>query len=389
MPRKKKEEGVLMTFIIKFGISILNIIYCLFKLLPVKQRVVMLSRQSNHIPFEFEMLKNELKKENPKVEVKFLCKSLGSTLDAGKVSTIICNLSYCLHMFVQMFYLATSKVALTDGYCITICVLKHKKSLKVIQMWHSMGTMKLFGWTALDSEEGSNSKIAKAMHMHENYDYFFASSSAYQKDLANGFRCPLEKARIFPLPRYDLLKDKEYQKNKKIEIYKMYPELADVKVILYCPTFRKDETDLGKALEKLENVVPEGSKLVIKLHPLSKLKVKTANAICDDKFSTLEMLFVADYVISDYSCIVYEAAVMGIPLCFYNFDFDLYIGKRGFAIDMNELPGIISKDASKIMEAISKDAFDKKELKEFADKYVVPTPHATKDIVDFILEIMK
>ena len=56
---------------------------------------------------------------------------------------------------------------------------------------------------------------------------------------------------------------------------------------------------------------------------------------------------------------------------------------------MNELPGIISKDASKIMEAISKDAFDKKELKEFADKYVVPTPHATKDIVDFILEIMK
>ena len=37
------------------------------------------------------------------------------------------------------------------------------------------------------------------------------------------------------------------------------------------------------------------------------------------------MLFVADYVISDYSCIVYEAAVRDIPLYFYNYDMEEYI----------------------------------------------------------------
>lgn len=34
----------------------------------------------------------------------------------------------------------------------------------------------------------------------------------------------------------------------------------------------------------------------------------------DDKFSTLEMIFAADYVICDYSAIVFEAALAGKPL---------------------------------------------------------------------------
>ena len=32
------------------------------------------------------------------------------------------------------------------------------------------------------------------------------------------------------------------------------------------------------------------------------------------KFTTLEMLFAADYVICDYSAVIFEAAVIGKPL---------------------------------------------------------------------------
>ena len=61
----------------------------------------------------------------------------------------------------------------------------------------------------------------------------------------------------------------------------------------------------------------------------------------EPKFSTFDMLFLLPtLVISDYSCIVYEAAFLGIPVYFYNFDMDKYLKERGLAIDYyKEIPG--------------------------------------------------
>ena len=111
----------------------------------------------------------------------------------------------------------------------------------------------------------------------------------------------------------------------------------------------------------------------------------------DHRFHCISFVFaVADYVVSDYSCIIYEAAVLGIPLYFYDFDMDFYKNGRGLAIDYeNELPGVISEDAAEIVRAIEEDSYDKKALKQFADKYVTPTEHATKDIADFIFRFIK
>ena len=75
--------------------------------------------------------------------------------------------------------------------------------------------------------------------------------------------------------------------------------------------------------------------MVHKLHPLSKvneLDVKDG-VYFDREFSSIDMLCVADYLISDYSCIIYEAAIKNIPLYFYNFDMDHYEVGRGLAID--------------------------------------------------------
>ena len=101
------------------------------------------------------------------------------------------------------------------------------------------------------------------------------------------------------------------------------------------------------------------------------------------------MLSVADYVISDYSCVVYEAAIKNIALYFYNFDMDIYLNNRGLAIDYyKELPGVISDDPKKIMEDIEKNNYDYDALKKFSDKHVEPSNGATKAIVDFIYNIV-
>lgn len=372
--------------IIKLGIAGLNGLYAIIKLLPARKKVTMISRQSNVPSDEFLMIRKGIKLKDKRVRVVLLC----HTLDGGVNSALTDKVKYGFHMLVQMVHIATSRVVILDTYCMVISILNHKKSLKVIQMWHSMGTMKKFGYTSLDTEEGSKSELAYAMKMHRNYDYIFASAEAYKDHLAKGFNCDADKILTMPLPRLDLLKSAKYEQRVRERIYSRYPELKEKPVILYCPTFRKHEEEFGQALKKLTAAVDhEKYNFVVKLHPLSEAKPGD-EVITAEEFTSFEMLFAADYVISDYSCIVYEAAVRRIPLYFYNFDMELYADGRGLAIDYNnELPGPISCDAGKIIAAIESGDYDMEALAAFSDKYVTPTEHATKDIVDFVFSLME
>ncbi len=373
-----------MKLLIKAGQAVLQVFYQILKIFPVQDKIVMISRQSERPSVDFLLLGNEIKKEAPSVKVVFLCR----TLDGGVDSSAGEKLGYICHMFCQMYHLATSKAAVLDSYCIVVSLLRHRKRLQVIQMWHSMGTMKLFGYTAVGSGEGTSREIAESMHMHENYDYFIAASPNYKDHLARGFRCDADKAFISPLPRYDLLRSREYKEKKSKEIYSLYPELRNKKTILYCPTFRNNETQMRKALERLAACLPEDCSMVVKLHPLSKIDLTGEKVYTADEFSSFDMLFAADYVISDYSCIVYEAGILGLPLCFYAFDLENYMQERGFALDYEkEMPGIMSEDPGIIMKAIASDEINMDEVRAFTDRYIEKTESATKKIAGFVLSV--
>lgn len=367
--------------VLKIMIPILNFIYCFFKLLPTKNKIVMISRQSNQINIDFKLVGDKLKN---KYQVVYLCK----TLDGGVKSKFITRVEYGFHMFKQMYHLATSKVCILDSYCPTVSILKHKKSLTIIQMWHSVGTMKKFGYAILGKKEGSYSEIAKIMKMHNNYDVVFASSDFYKEHLSKGFNVDINKIKTCTLPRIDLLNDKNYELKIKKSIYKKYPSLKNKKNIIYAPTFRKDESKFNKHLNKLiDSIDYDKYNLIIKLHPLSKVKCNNEKVIVDRSFSTFDMLFIADYLISDYSCIIYEAGVRNIPLYFYHYDIDNYEEVRGLAIDYNELPGYIEKNPKKLISNIELK-YDMKYHKEFIKKYVQNTKNCTDKMVNEIKKYM-
>ncbi len=89
----------------------------------------------------------------------------------------------------------------------------------IIQMWHSVGTMKKFGYSILDKPEGSSSKVAELMKMHANYDYILAGGDGYKEHLADGFRYSLDKIVTLPLPRVERLKDPKYAVPPKSRSY--------------------------------------------------------------------------------------------------------------------------------------------------------------------------
>lgn len=375
-----------MSLIIKLGTLFLNILYGILKILPQKKKLTIISRQSDSPSLDINILSKVFKELHPDYEVVVLCKKIGPGL-GGKIS-------YCLHMLSQMYHLATSEFIVVDSYCILVSLLNHRKSLLIIQMWHSIGTMKKFAYSILDKPEGTSSKVAHLMKMHHNYDFILAGGDGYKDHLAQGFNYPIEQIVTLPLPRVEVLKDKEYGDSIRKKISETYPQLSKKKNIVYVPTFRKvNDDDFLKALTDLcDSVDYDNYNLIVKVHPLTELGgFDGGKAIIDKKFSSFDMLFVADSVVSDYSCIMYEAAVLKKPIYLYSYDYDIYMSTRDIYMDYKaEVPGPICYDGKALTDAISEGSYDYDKLDHFLNKYVYTgSNHETKDIVDFMFEHKK
>ena len=109
------------------------------------------------------LIKEEILNRDSKMEVIVLTKRLDN------IKKHI--LSYGLFTLKQMFYIATSKVCVVDSYCIPVSVLKHKKGLSVLQIWHSLGAIKEFGYQTLGKTSGREKDLSIGMNMHKNYNY--------------------------------------------------------------------------------------------------------------------------------------------------------------------------------------------------------------------------
>lgn len=369
-----------MALLINIGIFFLNVVYFFIKFLPTRNKIVFISRQKEVPSIDFELLEEAIKRENSNLEIVMLCKVLEKSIKS--------RILYIFHMFKQMYHLATSKIVVLDSYCISVSVLKHKKDLCVIQMWHAMGSYKKFAYSILDKKEGSSKKLAYLMRMHKNYDFVFASSKKASINFAEAFNVELDKVKIMPLPRVDLLLDKDNVNNTKEKICSKYPSLKKKKNILYAPTFRKKYNSKNDIYNLINEIDFDNYNLIIKLHPLSKIKIEDSRVIVDDSFTTLEMGFISDYIITDYSAVVFELSLLKKPLYFYAYDLDSYIKNRDFYLDYRkEMPGLISKDPKKIVNDIEYDVFDLTKLNKFNKDYVnIPKEGCTNAIVKFILD---
>ncbi|MDO4485185.1 MAG: CDP-glycerol glycerophosphotransferase family protein [Bacillota bacterium] len=372
-----------MKTIINIIKAVLNALYAVLKLLPVQKKILFLSRQSNSPSIDIALLSERIAAEHPDYQTVILCRKIGPGL-MGKIS-------YCFHMLRQMYHLATSQAVILDSYAILVSLLKHRRSLLVIQMWHSVGTMKKFGYSILDQPEGSSSSIAIPMNMHKNYDYILCAGEGYRSHLAEGFNYPKDKVVILPLPRVAALQNKEFMASKRNEIYAAYPELRCKKNILYVPTFRKNESEkesFNEALASLKSAFePFSSKynLIIKAHPLSDIE-----SDCKE-FTSFDMLAAADYVISDYSCIIYEAAILHLPLYFYTYDYETYTETRDIYMDYpREIPSSMYSDPTALMKCIDTEVYDMERLERFLSKYVsYERPDIIGDIAAFIWTELK
>lgn len=370
----------IILYIERFGMSF---VYFFIKLFPIqKNKITMLSRQSNDINIDFKMLLDEFSNQDKNIKVKVLCKEVPKN--------IIGRIKYCFFLIICLYHISTSKVCIIDGYSIPISCLKHKKDLKIIQIWHSLGAIKQFGKQVIGKKEGSKSEISKIMKMHQNYDYVLCASDATREFYKQGFGVDESKILKLGMPRIDYLLGKDEKINKKIEnLYKDYPNLKEKKTILYVPTFRQ-----GKSVhiyDLINSVNTDEYNLIIKLHPLDKTIVDSKYTI-NNKYSTFDLLKIADYVITDYSALSLETSILdNKQLYFYLYDIEDYKMDRGLNVNLREeMPNYTFSNVDDIIKNIQEDNYNFEELKKFRDKYVQTVDtNNSKRIVEFTKKLME
>ena len=360
-------KNFILTIILYIARTVMRLIYFFIKIFTrQKNKVTFLSRQSDTINLDFRLLREMIDNETT-LKTEVLCKKIPNNI-MGKIN-------YCFYIVKCMYHIATSKVCIIDGYNIPISSLKHKKNLEIIQIWHAMGAIKKFGYQTLDMAEGDNRKIAKIMKMHSGYTCITCTSSETRKTYSQAFNTDIERIKVMGMPRIDYILDKnniiKWEKTKK--------------TILYVPTFRKNET--LNVQELIDSINKDKYNLIIKLHPLDKTKVDEKYTSYN-KYNTIDLIKVSDYIITDYSAVAFEVATLNKPLFFYLYDIEKYENARGLNINLKEeMKNSTKTNIKDIISIIENDTYDYEELKKFKEKYVeTADTNNTKRIVNYILE---
>lgn len=312
----------------------------LFSLFPLQHRIVFLSRQSSKLSLDYKLLIEELER------------SLSSKQIVVKVTnpeTKTSFFTFAKNTLNQLYYARTSKVVIVDGYIPAVSIPKKDKRITVIQLWHSLGAIKKFGYQSLDTPAGRTRKDAEAAHMHENYDFIIAGGPGAISTYSEAFSYPEDKVLPLGLPRIDYLLDPNPQSKRrnKVAFLKRHNSflLNGNKNILYAPTLRKGagyENWLTEALyalsEKYDKTYHSTYNLIIAGHPLDlgfdkNLLKQYPQLHFIPGASTIDLLEIADEVVSDYSAIIFEAGLLNKQLSYYVPDFEQYSQSPGLNID--------------------------------------------------------
>ncbi len=273
------------------------------------------------------------------------------------------------------YEMATSKFILVDDFEPIVYVLKLRENQHLVQVWHAMGAFKKFGYSRKSAEKNSLT--------HKNYTEAIVSSPEISAVYAQAFG--IDESRIKPVgvPRTDMLFDEDYKAKTIARLYEKEPRLKEKKICLFAPTFRGSNVHDAYYpneflhIEKLLNELGDDWAVILKYHPFIKnppeIPESVKNSVFDfgDEREINDILFITDVLVTDYSSVIFENAILNNPLVLYAPDLEEYDGERGFYFEYNAYScGQIVERESDLAAAIRNAGSNNEKMEEFRKRFV-------------------
>ncbi|WKB35204.1 CDP-glycerol glycerophosphotransferase family protein [Terrilactibacillus sp. S3-3] len=279
-----------------------------------KKKILFASDSRTTLEGNFQFVYDELLKRRLDYDYHFSLKS--NIREKKKSYAEIVKLAY---------HLATSKFILLDDFFPEVYPLKIRKHAELIQLWHAVGAFKTFGYSRMGRAGGPS---PDSKNHKKNYTKAIVSSKNVAKHYAEGFGIDIDKVVATGIPRTDVFFDQEYQEKVK-KANAEHPYLQNKKVILFAPTFRGNGQQSAYYpmevldLDKLYETLKDDYVFLFKIHPFAKNDLTIPYQYSDFfyDFSSYreinDLLFVTDILITDYSSVCFEYALLNRPMLFF------------------------------------------------------------------------
>lgn len=328
---------------------ILKFINEITKMFPIKKnRCLIYSSYGANYGCNPKYVSKYLVENNPEIEVIWVFNQPEKYDIRGVKKVKNMSLKY-------FYYLSTSKFIITNFR--TPVEFKKRDKQIYIQTWHSSLRLKMIEKDAEDTLPQNYIKQAK--EDSKKLDYL-VSGCRYSTEIFK--RCFWYDGKILEIgtPRNDFLL---IIKDKKISDIKHNLGIGDEKILLYAPTFRKDNNldvyniNYERLLNNLEKKYNCKWKILLRLHPhLINImpEIKVENVINVTKYDDIqELLAISDILISDYSSLMFDFTITKRPCFLYVPDLEEYQSKdRKLYFNVKELPFKIAKSNDELIDEI-------------------------------------
>ncbi len=270
------------------------------------------------------------------------------------------------------------------------------RGARVIQLWHASGALKTIGFSRIGQPDARDP-------WSRHYRYFTYAIVSGEHDVplfAEAFGMP--EARVLPIghPRMDRFFDESWRARAREAALAAFPMARGRRVILFAPTWRASGWRRVYDLSVLDYrrlydlCVETDSVFIIRLHPTVSHPVEIppeyGDRIVDGTTTVMdapEVLCATDLLITDYSSIILEFALLGRPMLFFAPDLEAYRAERDVYMPYESfVPGRIVETFDALLEAMRTDDFGVDKVKPFADsQFTYQDGGATDRVIDLIL----
>ena len=256
-----------------------------------------------------------------------------------------------------------------------------------IQTWHG-SALKRMGFDEPTYRMLSEQEQRSYQEALDRFDHFVVRSEHDVRTLARAYRIPEEKLLRTGYPRNDALVRTRQGAAPDPEAQRLAERLGidpGRRVLLYAPTFRAHPDGRVRDFEFPFDVEDFAARfgddytLLVRAHYLNRLTLppsvagRVINVSNEPDITPLMLL--ADGLITDYSSVMFDYALLQRPIVFYAHDWEEYAqDTRGTYFDLlSEAPGPVPRTEDELFAALGDLAGVRAKyearLKEFVDKY--------------------
>jgi teichoic acid glycerol-phosphate primase len=305
-----------------------------------------------------------------------------------------------IYFFRCVYHIATSRFILIDNYHAFLSVIRFKPGVECIQLWHAVGGFKRTGLKDHNTDDRSDSAKRRFTEVYRQFSKLPVGSDALAKIHVDAFGLPEDRMLPIGVPRTDLFFDTGKQQKVMARLRAENPALRDKKVLLYAPTYREGEIEqfrLHLDLDAMQREFGKDHILLLRLHPAIRqhedFEGMYPGFVYD--YSSYpginELLLVTDCLITDYSSVICDYALLRRPMVFYLYDLDDYLNERGLWEGYESMmPGPVVYTMPELVRVLKTGDIDLDKVAAFADIWhTYSTGQSSRNLVAYMLDKME